>query len=281
MKNITMKKATGFTLIELLVAMMLSIFLIGGVIQVFASNKRMYTFQEGVSSVQDNGRIVMHILSHQLRQAGYLTDIRGDLGEKAIVGCEKGSCPVGNSDGVTIAYQTVIDVVGGVATARDKNCLGEEPITKINNALGLVKNEFYVKDDNGEMSLWCRTNQSTSDDGVTKEGALISNIERLDIQYGLDLTGNDQVADVYESFSVGLDMDAVVTIRIGVLMASTIPVRGEVDDTTFLLPGTGGLTSKEYNTGDSKNDLKLRKMFVSTITVRNHVIQGALPRPGA
>lgn len=61
----------GLSLIELMVAMLISLILLGGVLQVFLSSKNLYNTNTAVSRVQENGRFATEFLSFDIRQAGY------------------------------------------------------------------------------------------------------------------------------------------------------------------------------------------------------------------
>ncbi len=60
----------GLTLIELMIAMLLGIFLIGGVIQIFLSSKQTYRMQENLSRIQESGRFAMHFIEQDVRMSG-------------------------------------------------------------------------------------------------------------------------------------------------------------------------------------------------------------------
>lgn len=60
------------TLVELLIAMVLGLVLMAGVMQVFVSNRAAYSFNEGLSRLQENGRFATDALSFHGRMAGYL-----------------------------------------------------------------------------------------------------------------------------------------------------------------------------------------------------------------
>ncbi len=61
----------GFSLVETLVAMVISIFLLGGVIQVYSANRTTYGFSEAVSRVQENGRFALDAIARDIRLAGF------------------------------------------------------------------------------------------------------------------------------------------------------------------------------------------------------------------
>lgn len=62
---------SGLTLVEILVAMTVGIILMGGVIQIFMSNKQTYRTMESMSRLQENGRFAMTFLSKDIRKTDY------------------------------------------------------------------------------------------------------------------------------------------------------------------------------------------------------------------
>jgi len=64
-------RQTGLTLIEILVAMVISLILMAGVLQIFQANKQSFRVQESLSLIQENGRTAMRILEEDLRMADF------------------------------------------------------------------------------------------------------------------------------------------------------------------------------------------------------------------
>ncbi|EPJ46448.1 MAG: hypothetical protein OFPII_21300 [Osedax symbiont Rs1] len=62
---------TGFSLIELMVALLIGMFMIGGIVSVFISSAQNYRMQRAVSEVQDNGRFVIQKLREDIQSAGF------------------------------------------------------------------------------------------------------------------------------------------------------------------------------------------------------------------
>lgn len=67
----TGKFQQGLTMVELMVAMVLGLVLVGGVIQIYISNKQTYRVQESQSRVQENVRYSLEFLTKDIREAGY------------------------------------------------------------------------------------------------------------------------------------------------------------------------------------------------------------------
>ena len=59
------------TLVELLVALVLSLFLVGGIVQVFVGNRVTFAFNDGLSRIQENARFSLDHIAFTSRMAGY------------------------------------------------------------------------------------------------------------------------------------------------------------------------------------------------------------------
>ena len=91
----------AFTLIELMIAMLIGVFLMAGVIQIFLSAKQAYRLQENLSRLQENGRFAMDIITKDIRSAGFM-------------GCSK-VLPVSNDSLPTITELTKINGNNAIA----------------------------------------------------------------------------------------------------------------------------------------------------------------------
>lgn len=71
MVNFPDRKSGGFGLVELMIAMVIGLFLIGGVIQIYATSSADRRVTEGLSRMQENGRFANEFLSRDIRMAGF------------------------------------------------------------------------------------------------------------------------------------------------------------------------------------------------------------------
>ncbi|MCP5439682.1 MAG: prepilin-type N-terminal cleavage/methylation domain-containing protein [Chromatiaceae bacterium] len=69
--NLVMKRQAGLTLVELMVATTLSLVLLAGVLLVFTANKTTYQMQNGLGTLQENGRYAMRQIAADLQLAGF------------------------------------------------------------------------------------------------------------------------------------------------------------------------------------------------------------------
>lgn len=66
-----MKKQFGLSLVELMISITLGLILMAGVIQVFLSSKTVFTTQQGMSRIQETGRLAIDFIGRDLRMSSY------------------------------------------------------------------------------------------------------------------------------------------------------------------------------------------------------------------
>lgn len=66
-----LKRQQGISFVEVLVALVISLFLLGGIVQVYLANKTSYRFSNATSRIQENARYSMDIMAQELRMAGF------------------------------------------------------------------------------------------------------------------------------------------------------------------------------------------------------------------
>lgn len=67
----TAKRQSGIALVELMIAMVLGLFLVGGILQIFASSRHTYRMHEATSRMQESGRMALEVLSRDIRMADF------------------------------------------------------------------------------------------------------------------------------------------------------------------------------------------------------------------
>ncbi len=65
------KHQAGLSLVEILVAMVISLFLLGGIVQVYLGNRTAYSFSDASARIQENGRFALDAIATDLRVAGF------------------------------------------------------------------------------------------------------------------------------------------------------------------------------------------------------------------
>lgn len=66
------RQQRGMTLIEIMVALVISLFLLGGLIKIVDGNKQTYRVQDAMARVQENGRFSLFFLTKDVRMAGFM-----------------------------------------------------------------------------------------------------------------------------------------------------------------------------------------------------------------
>jgi type IV pilus assembly protein PilW len=70
-------KQKGFSLIELMVSITIGLILLAGVLSIFFSSRVTYSTNERTARLQENGRVALDLVTHDLRSAGYQGCSRG------------------------------------------------------------------------------------------------------------------------------------------------------------------------------------------------------------
>ena len=73
------QKQSGMTLIELLISMLISLFLIAGMSQIFMQSQKNFALERNLSDMTEDAVFVLDLLSKSLSLAGYSSDGKMDL----------------------------------------------------------------------------------------------------------------------------------------------------------------------------------------------------------
>jgi type IV pilus assembly protein PilW len=68
---LTPNRLRGFTLIEMMIAITIGLIVTLAVSQIFVTSRSVYTMEENLARVQENGRFAMQFLTRDIRMAGY------------------------------------------------------------------------------------------------------------------------------------------------------------------------------------------------------------------
>lgn len=252
-------REAGFTMIEMMIAMTLGLLLVVVIGQVFVTSKESFRTTEDLSRLQENARFAASQLSRVVRMAGYMTNPLDTpavvfpvaTSQQAIVGTDGGASV---ADQVTVRYQgsgagtadgTVLDCQGNAIRA------GEMAVARFYLAPGA----------NGANALFCDNTGTVGPSIVAAQVELASDVENIQILYGED-TDLDGTANRYLPAGAGgvADFDNVVSVRVALLVRSQGQVAASVNTNTYDLLGT---------VVDPVDDRRLRRVYISTITLRN------------
>ena len=249
----------GVSLVELMVGVALSLFVLAGIITVYAANRQSFRVLSDLAEIQEVGRFAVDTIARAVRLAGYQGDspsewVLGALsqangGVDVISGANDDASDANIKDGTdsfTVVYQASSDGLFA-------DCLGLNTAAAGSN----ISNTFSVSPSN---ALQCST------DGGTTHTTLLENVENMQVLYGVDTDG-DQQANSYVTANKVSDWDDVVSLRLALLVRSRNDgVALNTDTRAWQL-----LDKAVYTTLAPANDSRVRRIFSSTVRLRNRL----------
>jgi len=124
MNSKSIDRQAGISMVEILIALVISVFLLGGIVQVYLANKSTYRFTEALARVQENGRFATEFMVQDLRLAGFFGCALFDPEDPENI--------VNNLDPDGDGYDTALHdfVLGGVIEGTDADGLnGSDSVT--------------------------------------------------------------------------------------------------------------------------------------------------------
>lgn len=240
----------GLTLVELLVSMTLGLIILLAIGSVYLGSRATYRMQEDNARLQETGRYALEVLGRSLRQAGYW-NIANNVPNSRATGF--GGTVITGSNGVAGAPDTV--TVQYDSLAGDRDCEGNALV-----ANAVVQDAYRLNGNN----LQCDGNA----DGVVDHQTLVSDIEDVQVLYGID-TNNDQSVDRY--VVAPANWGQVYSVRVCVLARSANHVNNVRQNFLNCGGALGTSTGGAAFTQAPANDFRLRRAFVGTFSLRNRI----------
>lgn len=235
----------GMTLIEIMVALVISLFLLAGLLQMFIATRQSARIQENLSRVQENGRFGIEYINRVIRQAGYRsrsTIERGDgFMERFNIDRISGTDNDGynSSDKITVRFEGENTSQGEV-----RNCLNQlinSPATSI-DTLSI----------DGNKNFQC---QVVTPAGATPQAQpILENVEDIQVLYGERKGGNL----AYVTAAKIQNLNNVFSVRISLLLQTAENNLASVPQPYTI----NGVTT-------TPTDRRLRRVFTTTVALRN------------
>ena len=193
----------GFTLIELSVAMVIALFLLGGLFTVLQNTRTTYGNQNALAQLQDNERLATTLMTDVIEAAGYFPDPNLNTSTTAL--------PAGTLAGTVVTGTVAANqTIAGLYRAADPgDAISIRYMTKsgdgvllcngTSNTAGGTTTISYVNtfsvDANG--NLICQL--GTAFNAPAPAALLVSGVKRLDILYGVkrNFATSDNSVDTY------------------------------------------------------------------------------------
>jgi type IV pilus assembly protein PilW len=183
------RRQAGTSLIEILIAMVIALFIMGGVVVVFVNMQKTFTSQDQLSQLQDNERLALTILTNTVQTAGYFPDplhytavtalpASGVLATAQVISGTTGTGTGSNSDTLTVQFATA-------SGDGNMNCLGQT------NTSGKAQPQVFINtvsvSPNNELQ--CSLNGQAA-------VPLVSGVSGFQVLYGID-SGHNGTVDSY------------------------------------------------------------------------------------
>ena len=178
----------GLSLLEIMIALLISVFLLLGVIQTFINAQTTYRLQESMSRMQESGSLALEIIGRDLRATGYWGCMKGSTGDL-----------LGTDATITLKAAFVTVPTGGCSSTVDKTMTYY--LAKTSTIVYVIVNGVLRKN----------TNNQNND--------LIEGVEAIQFLYGEDTNGDHAVNDYVIANQV-LNWEHVVSVRVLILITS-------------------------------------------------------------
>ncbi|RVU84038.1 hypothetical protein EOL70_14640 [Leucothrix sargassi] len=286
-------KMSGLSLIELLVSMVIGLFLIGGLVNVYISTKGTDSVRNEVSLMEENARIALAAIRQIVSHAGYPSvrnlhldsPFYADAGDIENPTCRGGTETVirASSSGImknktgTIGTTTKRDTLVTVSIADSPNlgftglltsdCLqGEMPLECssdgtdgiYNPSDAKIYNYLHIDTTSGKRALRCRGSRA----GYAQP--IAENIENMQFMFGvIDDNGNYQYRNA-EDISAASQWGLVVSVQAAILVRSEKEVLETAEVKNFILLDEEITTAK---------DRRLYRVYTTSIVLPNRAIR--------
>jgi type IV pilus assembly protein PilW len=231
----------GYSLVELSIALLIALFLLGGLITLVMGTRRSNGTQSALSQLQDNERIAMTLITNVTQHAGYFPYPTTQLGGQTlssfltetfagvsftgrqVVGAAANNATTGDTFGIRF-FAPALDTTGTII-----NCAG---VSNTGTATNLwYTNVFSVAMVNGTPWLQCQVRGNNNGTALAAAPTvnLIPNVTSISVLYGVGLN-TAPVGD----YSVVQYLNASQMTAINWLNVTSVKVT-----LTFLLPQLG------------------------------------------
>jgi len=190
MRAATRQTQKGFSLIELMIAVVLGVFITGGMLQLFVNSKQSYRVQENLSRLQENGRFAMGFITKDIRMADYwgclnsTSGIENNLNASTTFNTFENSVEGSNNNAVVDAVIDGTDTITLKGAFSSGTHVTQIPATtsadlKVEDNAGLKQNDIVIISDCMDGDLFQITNDPSAggagfDNVVHNTGAVSS-----------------------------------------------------------------------------------------------------------
>lgn len=179
------RQQAGLTLVEIMIALLIGLFLIAGIIQLFINTKQTYRLQEALARLQENGRFAMDFIGRDIRMAGYKACPTNPKLVKAVAGTNGSEA-------------TLPDASDILRLRRSDAACGSATVNPMEYSIQVGASGSYLLRNSSEE--------------------LVEDVVNLQVTYGVDTDSSGTPNYYAPAGSPGLDMEKVTSIRVSILL---------------------------------------------------------------
>lgn len=181
------RRQAGTSLVEILIALVIALFIMGGVVVMFVNMQKTFTSQDQLAQLQDNERLALTVLTNTVQQAGYFPNPASFAAATALPasGVLMAGQAISGTSGTGSGSDTLTTQFATLSGDGNMNCLGQTNTSgSTTNPLVFI-NTLSV---NANNELVCSVN------GVT--APVVSGVSGFQVKYGVG-TLNTNYNDSY------------------------------------------------------------------------------------
>jgi type IV pilus assembly protein PilW len=224
----------GFTLVELMIAILISVFLVGGLMTMVQSNRRSFYSQSQLAQLQDSERLALNMITDIVQTAGYFPDPTTYTAQSTMpaittpvtmasgqyaMGTEGSAAPALGGDVIYIRFATKPS--DGIL-----NCAGTSNST---GATAAYLNKFSVNNTgvNNSGQLVCNMNGT--------DYPLVNNVQNMQVTYGINSAGTGTNVDEYlNAASMAGNWNKVISVIITLTFNNPLYVTANAGQPQYL-----------------------------------------------
>lgn len=235
----TASRIRGFTLVELMIAIVIGLFITGGLLTLVQAMKRTTVTQAGLSNLQDNERMAMSLITNVVQSAGFYPNPMTNSTTTQFPAVATGVNYTANQTlaaGQTLSGTHSASAPGDALVARYAT-LGGDTVLSCTGATSSVAKSWTatlsIDTTNNNNNLQCIVYDSVL--GTTSIIPLVNGVENMQVLYGVKTSGSTlyNSADTYltaTQVQAGSYWPAVKSVK--VTLSFTNPLKGQPGQTT-------------------------------------------------
>lgn len=214
-------RQNGFTLVELMVALLIGLFLMGGLMALMQSNRHVFSSQNKLSQLQDGERLAMSMMTDVIEHSGYFPNPTLNTATSAL-SAVPGTFVAGQSvtgatgtptgDTITVRFRTLQN------DGNLFNCAGQSNIANPNPHTFVNKFSVETLPNSTIPQLIC-----TPETGVRYP--LVSNVQSMAVAYGVGTAGAVGNVDTYmtaDQVTAAAAWSKVISVRVTLDFANPV-----------------------------------------------------------